>query len=176
MLIRAILRLTTLSCAAALCLPAQGPSPAAEVKQAYNSVKNNMLKAADKVSEADYSFKATPDIRSFGELISHVADAQTRTCSNLNGAPKQPTAASKTSKADLVAALKDSYAECDKAYDAITDANALEGVAAGRGGQRTRVAVLWGNVVHDNEMYGYMSVYMRLKGVVPPSSEGRGGR
>jgi hypothetical protein len=159
-----------------LSLNAQNPSPAAEVKQAYTSVKNNMLKAADKVSDADYSFKATPDVRTFGELVAHVADAQLRTCSMLNGAPKQASAGSKTAKADLVAALKDSYAECDKVYDAITDANALEGLSVGRGGQRTRVGVLWGNVVHDNEMYGYMSVYMRLKGVVPPSSEGRGGR
>ena len=175
MLIRTFLKLTTLGCAASFCLSAQNPSPAAEVKQAYNAVKNNMLKAADKISEADYSFKATNDVRNFGDLVAHVADSQLRLCSALNGAPKQSTPG-KTAKADLVAALKDSYAECDKVYDSITDANALEGVSIGRGGPRTRVGALWGNVTHDNEMYGYMAVYMRLKGVVPPSSEGRGGR
>ena len=176
MFIRAFLRMTAAACGTAFCLCAQNASPAAEVKQAYNAVKNNMLKAADKVSDADYSFKATPEIRTFGELVAHVADAQLRTCSALNGAPKQANAASKTAKADLAAALKDSYAECDKVYDVVTDANALEGISLGRGGQRTRLGVLWGNVAHDNEMYGYMSVYLRLKGVVPPSSEGRGGR
>ncbi len=173
---RTFLRLAAAATVAVCSLSAQNPSPATEVKQAYNGVKNNMLKAADKVSDADYSFKATPDVRNFGELVAHVADSQLRLCSALNGAPKQATAGSKTTKADLVAALKDSYAECDKVYDSITDANALEGVSIGRGGPRTRVGALWGNVTHDNEMYGYMAVYMRLKGVVPPSSEGRGGR
>ena len=95
------------------------------------------------------------------------------TCTGLTGERKTGTAKTKTAKADLVAALKESYDACDKAFDALTDANALEPVAAGRGGQQPRIAVLYGLIVHANEVYGAMGVYMRLKGIVPPSSEGR---
>jgi len=174
-IIRALIAISAATLAAGLLQAQTGASSAAEVKQAYNGVKNNILRAADKVSEADYGFKATPEVRTWGQLIGHVADTQMRGCSAVNGAPKPATAGDKTAKADLVVALKDSFAECDKAFDALTEANASEPVSAGRG-QRTRLGALYGQVVHDNEMYGYMSVYMRLKGVVPPSSEPRGGR
>ena len=174
-MIRVLLPISAAVLAGACQLTAQPVSSASEVKQAYNYVKNNIVRAAEKVPESDYGFKASPDVRTYGQLIGHVADSSMRTCSALNAAPKPATAGDKTAKADLVAALKDAFAECDKAFDALTDANATEAVAAGRG-QRTRIGALYGQVTHDNEMYGYMSVYMRLKGVVPPSSEPRGGR
>lgn len=156
-----------------LALQAQtAPSVAAELKQSYARVKTNLMKAADKVPDDAYSFTPATTIRPFGALVGHVADAQLGTCSRLTGEAKQGTAASKTSKADLVAALKESFDACDKAYDALTDANGSESTGSGRG-QRTRLGALYGNVVHDNEMYGTMSVYMRAKGLVPPSSEGR---
>jgi hypothetical protein len=90
----------------------------------------------------------------------------------VNGEPKSVNAASKTSKADLVAALKEGFAICDTAYDSLTDAAASQMVKLGRA-ERTKIAALAGNVSHANEEYGYMAVYLRLKGVVPPSSEGR---
>jgi uncharacterized damage-inducible protein DinB len=167
---------TILAFAGLSLLQAQTENPlSTEVKGAYTNVKNNILKAADKVSEADYAFKATADVRPFGALLGHVADANLRTCSALNGEAKQGTASTKTSKADLVAALKESFAECDKAFDAFTDASAGQMVTMGRA-QRSKVGALWGTVSHDNEMYGTMSVYMRLKGIVPPSTEGRATR
>jgi hypothetical protein len=143
-----------------------------ELKQMYTGVKNNLTRMAEKMPEENYSFKPTPDIRSFGELIAHVADSQTRTCSAVNGEAKQPNAASKTTKADLVAALKESFATCDTAYDALTDAGAAEMIKTARG-ERSKLGALAGNVSHSNEEYGYMAVYLRLKGVVPPSSERR---
>ncbi|MBI3694618.1 MAG: DinB family protein [Acidobacteria bacterium] len=155
--------------AANCALQAQNPL-IAEAKQAYTGIKNNLTKMAEKMPEENYSFKATPDIRTFGQLVAHVADAQTRTCSAVKGEQKQANAASKTSKADLVAALKDSFAECDAAFDSLTDATATEMVRAGRG-QRSKLGTLIGITTHDNEEYGYMAVYLRLKGVVPPSSE-----
>src|SRR5579864_6855560 len=104
-------------------LQAQTDNPlSTEVKGSYTNVKNNLLKAAEKVSEADYAFKATADVRPFGALIGHTADSNLRTCSAINGEAKQGGASSKTAKADLVAALKESFAECDKAFDALTDA------------------------------------------------------
>ena len=145
----------------------------AEAKQMYNGVKNNLLKMAEKMPEEHYSFKATADVRTFGALIGHVADSQARTCGMLIGDTKQLGASSKTAKADLVAALKESFAMCDKAFDSLTtDAKAVELVQMGQR-QSTRVGALVRTVSHSNEEYGYMAVYLRLKGIVPPSSEGR---
>jgi hypothetical protein len=151
---------------------APAPSAAASLKSAYTRIKTNYIKASEKMPEENYSFKPVDAVETFGQRVAHIADPQIATCSALNGERKMGTAKSKTSKADLVAALKESFDACDKAVDALTDANAMEPVAAGRG-QQPRIAVLYGLVVHANEVYGAMGVYMRLKNLVPPSSEGR---
>lgn len=170
---KAYLRIAAGAVAAACVLQAQTANPlSTEAKQAYTNIKNNLLKAADKMPDDGYAFKATPEIRTFGQLIGHIADSQTRTCSTVNGEQKSGSAGSKTAKADLVAALKSSFADCDAAFDSLTDANATEMIKTPRG-QRSRLGTLVGNTIHDNEEYGYLAVYMRLKGVVPPSSEGR---
>jgi uncharacterized damage-inducible protein DinB len=151
---------------------AAAPSTAEAIRQTYNNLKNNIMKAADKMPDDAYDFKPTPEERSFGGWVAHVADAQTGGCSRVLGTPKTPGAASKTTKADLVAALKDSFDTCDAAYAALTDANSNDTVQGFRG-PATRLASLAGNVTHDSECYGAMAVYMRLKGIVPPSSEPR---
>ena len=162
--------------------PAQSTAPpqaaptvnpvSAEIKQMYTGIKNNWTKMAEKMPEEHYSFKATADIRTFGQLVAHVADSQARTCSTINGEQKAVNAGSKTSKADLVAAMKESFAICDKAFDSLTDAKAVEMITVGNR-QRSRIGMLAGMISHSNEEYGYTAVYMRLKGVVPPSSEPR---
>jgi hypothetical protein len=153
---------------------AQAPpaSAAATLKGAYTRIKTNYVKAAEKMPEEFYSYKPVDALETFGQRVAHIADPQLSTCTGIMGDRKTGTAKSKTAKADLVAALKESFDACDKAVDALTDANAMEPVAAGRG-QTPRIAVLYGLVVHANEVYGAMGVYMRLKGIVPPSSEGR---
>lgn len=153
---------------AGICsLHAQTTNPLiAETKQAYTSIKGYLTRAATAMPEENYSFKPTPDIRTFGALLGHIADHQTIYCSTARGARKQGDAASKTSKADLVAALAASFAECDAAWDSITDANATE-----MAGQRSKLGTLILDVVHSNEEYGYMAIYFRLKGMVPPSSD-----
>ena len=148
------------------------PSNAEAIRQQYNSVKSNLLKAADKMPDDGYTFKPTPEQRDFAGWIAHVADAQTSGCSRALGTPKTPSAASKTSKADLVAALKDSFDTCDAAYAALSDSNANDPVQTFRGAT-PRMAALAQNVEHDNECYGTIAVYLRLKGIVPPSSEPR---
>ncbi|HWD98888.1 MAG TPA: DinB family protein [Bryobacteraceae bacterium] len=163
--------------AIALCLSGAawaqtGPSAANEAKQAYNRTKSVLTRAAEKIPEADYSFKATPDVRTIGALIGHVADAQARMCAGLTGSQPPASASSKTAKADLVAVLQESFSLCDKAVDSLTEANALEAVGSGRM-QRTRIGAIYGMIIHSNEEYGYLAVYLRLKGIVPPSSEGR---
>lgn len=160
-------------CAQTATPPAQNANPlSADAKQMYTAVKNNLLKMAEKMPEEHYAFKASPDIRTFGQLVGHVADSQARTCSAVNGAPKNLNASGKTSKADLVAALKESFSLCDQAFDALTDAKAAELITMGQA-QRPRLSALLRTVSHSNEEYGYMAVYLRLKGIVPPSSEGR---
>lgn len=165
--------------AGAAGLYAQNPF-STEVKANYNNAKNNLLKAADKMSESDYDFKATPDVRTYGQLIGHVADAQMGICGMAKGEQKKGEAGDKTSKADLVAALKASFDYCDSAYDALNDADGAQTVKM-FGRDRTKLGVLDFNVIHDNEMYGTIAVYLRLKGIVPPSSErpmgqGKGGK
>jgi len=149
-------------------LKAQNPS--SEAKQAYNNIKNNLMRAAEKMPDNDYDFKASPDIRTFGALIGHIAQSQMGACSAVNGEMKKSDAGSKTSKADLVAALKASFDECDKAFDSLTEANATQMIKGARG-ERSRLGTLVGVITHDNEEYGYLAVYMRIKGVVPPSSD-----
>jgi DinB superfamily len=105
-------------------------------------------------------------------MIAHIADVQTMLCGAAKGEMKRGTAAGKTSKADLSAALKASFDYCDPVYDSMTDAAGAQTVKV-MGQNKTKLGVLFFNVTHDNEMYGQMVAYMRIKGIVPPSSEGR---
>jgi hypothetical protein len=147
----------------------------AEAKQAYTGVKNNLLRAAEKMPEADYSFKPVPEIRSWGELVAHIADSNARACGNVKGEQKPVNAASKKTKAEIAAALKESFDICDGVYDSLTDAVALQTIQ-GRGGQVSKLSALTGNLAHLNEEYGYAAVYLRLKSIVPPSSDRSMGR
>jgi len=160
------------ACLTGVCaLHAQTPNPLiAETKASYHTIKGYLTRAAAAMPEEAYTFKPTPDIRTFGALLGHIADHQMRYCSAARGTPRQTDFLSKTAKADLVEALATSFKECDAAWDSVTDANATEMM-----GSRSRLGTLILDVVHSNEEYGYMSVYFRLKGIVPPSSD-RAGR
>ena len=155
--------------------PKGGPATlAGDVKQSYNQIKNLITRAAEEMPEAGYGFQPTPEERSFGGWVAHVADTQAGICGGVSGTPKQLGAAAKTTKADLSAALKESFEICDAVYDAVTDANISDSVQGFRG-PTPRLAILHANIAHDNECYGTMAVYMRLQKLVPPSSQGRGG-
>jgi hypothetical protein len=153
-------------------LHAQPANPlSTELKAAYTRVSANFIKAAEKMPEDQYDFKPTPDMQSFKERVAHIA-VSNMMCSTLKGEPKTLDAKTLKSKADVVAALKDGFATCDAVINNLTDADAVTMVASGRG-SRSKLAMGWGLVAHTNELYGYICVYMRLKGIVPPSSEGR---
>jgi uncharacterized damage-inducible protein DinB len=141
-------------------------------KGLYAFVSRNVVAAAEKVPEADYSFKPTPEVRSFGQLVGHVADAQYMFCSMATGeeAPVKGIEKSKTSKADLVQALKDAGNYCTKAYGSLTDAQAAQNVKF-FGQEMPKLNILSLNTAHLDEHYGNMVTYMRLKGIVPPTSE-----
>jgi uncharacterized damage-inducible protein DinB len=146
----------------------------------YTMLSGVVIAAAEKMPEANYSFKPTPEVRSFGQLVGHLADSQYFFCSTVAGetAPASGIEKSKTSKADLVAALKDAVAYCSKVYAGMTDAKGSE-MTKMMNYDFARLTVLSANTAHDYEHYGNMVTYMRLKGLVPPSSEksaGAGGK
>ena len=151
-----------------------GPTgPAAEVQRSYAAVKANILKSADKMPTADYSFKPTPDVRTYARVVNHVTEAQLKTCgaANHTAAADQPKVPAETAdEAAIVEALKASFAECDKAFAGTTDAN-LTDVFDVFNSKRSRVGIMWGTVAHDNEQYATLALYLRLKGLAPPSSE-----
>ena len=171
------------SMAAPLAALAQAPAAApanpisVSEKGFYAIVSSEVIAAALKMPEENYSFKPTPDVRSFGQLVGHVADAQYGFCSTASGEPDPMKASiekTKTSKADLVAALKDAVAYCNKAYAAMTDAQGAQMVSM-MGFNLAKLSVLSVNTAHTDEHYGNMVTYLRLKGIVPPSSEKQGG-
>jgi uncharacterized damage-inducible protein DinB len=141
-------------------------------KYAYSRVKDILLRSAEKMPEENYSFKPTESVRSYGQIIGHVADAQYLFCSIALGEqnPTPKIEQTKTSKADLIAALNTAFAYCDKAYDGMTDASAVQIIKL-FGNDAPRLSALTVNNMHDLEHYGNLVTYMRLKNIVPPSSE-----
>jgi DinB superfamily len=164
-----------LTLGAVFAVNAQNSNPlSTEAQQAWNRTMNNVIAAAEKMPEDGYAFKPTPESMSFRDIVAHTADSAMGACSGLNGERKTAGAAQMQTKADLVGALKAAQAECEKTY-APNDAKAVEMMTGGRGGPRSRLSSLWGNTVHIEHEYAQMTVHLRLKGIVPPSSEGRGG-
>lgn len=173
-----IVALTATSAAVLAQEPPAAPAPAnpitASQKGFYALVSGEVIAAAEKMPEENYSFKPTPDVRSFGQLVGHVADAQYGFCSTAIGEPNPMKAIekTKTSKADLVAALKEAVTYCNKAYAGMTDAQGSQTVKM-MNYNVARLTVLTVNIAHTDEHYGNMVTYLRLKSIVPPSSERR---
>jgi hypothetical protein len=166
-----------LALAGVSALPAQNnmnPTVSGEVKQNYMRTKDLLMRAAAKMPEDGYLLKATPEVRTFAQAIGHISEAQAMICGGIIGQPAKADT-SKTAKADVIAELKKSFDLCDRAYDSINESNTSQVGGAGFMGG-TLAGRLYGNLLHDNEMYGTIVVYLRLKGIVPPSSEARGGR
>ena len=143
-------------------------------KADYKSVRDYVIRSAEKMAAADYAFKPAPGIRSFGQVIAHIADDQYNLCAPVKGeirqAAYQDIENTLSTKADLVPALKKAFLYCDGAYESVTDANAAGLVKFGKT-QRTRFSMLDWNTWHTWEHYGNLVVYLRIKGLTPPSSE-----
>ena len=167
----------TASAASAQGPAQQGPvSLSVSLQRSYAAIKNNLMLAAEKLPEADYGFKPSSmaEVRTYGQLFGHVANAQFNACSAARGVPNPNMGVNneqKTVRAEIIKALADSFAFCDPAFAALTEANGAEIMTQGRG-QVARSAILAGLIAHSNEMYGTAGVYMRAKNVVPPSTEG----
>ncbi|HEX5069463.1 MAG TPA: DinB family protein [Vicinamibacterales bacterium] len=158
------------------------PTLVVEVQNIFNNIRNNMTKAADQFPEDKYGWSPTPDVRTWGGLLQHIIDDNNGACFLLAGEtaaqPRldnggKPTDAGKgMTKAAIVKALADSFARCDKAFAAVTTENMLERNGTGN---RSKIGALIYDTQHINEHYGNIVTYMRLQGMVPPSSAPRGG-
>ncbi len=144
----------------------------AAAKYMYGLSKSDVLKSAEEMPEENYSFKPVSTVRSFGQLVGHVADAQYEFCAAVVGDGKQSPGIekSKTSKADLIQALKDAFAYCDQAFNGMSDAHAAE-IVKFFGHDAPKLSILSMNTSHNMEHYGNMVTYLRIKGLVPPSSQ-----
>lgn len=153
---------------------AQANSGVQTARQAWALVTGFFTTAAEEGSDSLYAYRPTAGVRSFGELVGHVAGAQYLICGAAmgeSGASEDDIEKTVTAKAGLVAALKASTAYCEKAY-AQTDAMAA-GSTKLFGQQQSRMAALMLNAVHNGEHYGNIVVYLRMNGIVPPSSRGQ---
>lgn len=143
------------------------------VKDAWNSMKGNITAAATAMPENEYSFKPVPEVRSFGQIVGHLANEHYGICSAAKGEknPNSTDFEKSTAKADLLKALTESIAYCDGTFAAATDKTAFDQVQL-FDSKFTKLRALELNVTHDGEHYGNFVTYMRLKGHVPPTSAG----
>jgi uncharacterized damage-inducible protein DinB len=174
MLIKKLVLSTTLLALTAVSVFAQNPV-SDSMRSSWNGVKRNIKESAELMPEENYNFKPTADVRSFGEILAHVAGASYLFCASAKNekSPFEEDSFEKTAKtkAAIVKATNDAIAYCDGAFTALTDANAGGMVHAAFGTtQVTRASSLIGQIGHDNEHYGNLVTYFRLKGLVPPSS------
>lgn len=156
-------------------------STSAEVLAMYTNIANFITRAAAMVPADKYTWAPTPEVRSYARMFAHIIDDNNGACSALAGVTPAPPrvdtgnneagwAANKMTKADLEKALADSVALCNKAFAAVDQGNMME-----MQGRRTRIGALIYNTSHINEHYGNLVTYLRLNGMVPPSSQPRGG-
>lgn len=141
-------------------------------KGLYGYMINNVIKAAEEMPEENYSFKPIDTVRTFGQLVGHEADGQYEFCSMVAGDKNPPMSVekSKTTKADLIQAVKDAMGYCNKVYDGLTDAKGAE-MMEFFGHKMAKISVMSMNTAHTDEHYGNMVTYLRMKGLVPPSSQ-----
>ena len=155
---------------------ALSPSMATSVNNMHMTIRRNLIEAAEAMPPADYAFKPTPQVRSFAELLGHVAVANFYFCAMAKGEAPPSTVnyeRTVTDKPGLVKALGDALNYCDGVYKETTDGNANQQVkiqGPGGAGQSTRAQVLMFNTTHNNEHYGNVVVYLRLKNITPPST------
>src|SRR5688500_13304667 len=161
--------------------PAPLPGIVTEVKNAYTSIQNNIVKAAEQFPAEKLTWQPTPAVRSWARLIGHIIDDNNSACWLLAGDEKAPprvdtmdnqdSPANKLSKDDLVKGLKESVDRCNKAFASVNETNMGERHGTGR---RSKLFMLLYNTSHTNEHYGNIATYMRLNNLVPPSSAPRG--
>ncbi len=169
------------------CALAQTAPPAADnpfstwLRNAYTGNRSNIVRLAEKMPEENYDLRPgqQPEVRSFGQQVGHVANYDYLWCSQAKG-EKNPNTANLeklATKAEFLKALNDAFTYCDGVYAGLTDASGAEVVditqESGRQTRLLRMGLLTLNYGHNNEIYGSMVTYLRIKNIVPPASEPR---
>ena len=141
-------------------------------KGIFSVAKSDVLKSMDKIPEDLWSFKPTPEVRTVGQLFAHIADGQYEFCGPVAEGKSVDKSIEKSAqtKADIAPAVKEAFAYCDGAFDKLTDASAVETMKFFNR-DMTRIGIMDLNTAHTMEHYGNLVTYMRMKGIVPPSSE-----
>jgi hypothetical protein len=161
--------------------PAPPASTSAEVFSMYTNIANFIARTAAMVPPDKMTWAPTPEVRSYARMFAHIVDDNNGACAVMAGVTPAPArldvgnndtgwAANKMTKADLEKALADSVALCNKAFASVDQTNMME-----MQGRRTKIGMLIYNMSHINEHYGNLVTYLRLNGMVPPSSQPRGG-
>jgi uncharacterized damage-inducible protein DinB len=167
-----VLSAFSLTSAAAQSDKADSGNPAVNsTRTVWDVFTKYVTSVAEELPESTYAYRPTPEVRSAGQLVGHIANAQYMFCSTALGEPapqKEDIEKTRTRKAELVAALKESTRYCNRAYGQ-TDRAAQQSTKL-FGEQRTRLFVLGLNAAHNAEHYGNLVTYLRLNGIVPPSS------
>ncbi|PYP77500.1 MAG: DinB family protein [Gemmatimonadetes bacterium] len=154
--------------------PASANAGVIAIREMWEAQSGYLLRAAEQMPDSDYAFKPVATVRTFGQLIGHVAGSQNAFCAAAVGDPERAEDAvekSMTTKAQLVGALRASSEYCRRAY-AQTDAAAAQAITL-FGEKHTRMWALALNATHDGEHYGNVVTYFRIRGMVPPSSQPR---
>ena len=142
------------------------------LKGLHDITKTNIIATAEILDEDLYAYRPTDEVRSMGELLAHIANAQFMFCSAAAGEASPSSEnfeETRTTKAQIVDALGSGFDYCEGVYANMTDAGGAEGVTF-FGGPNTAHGVLAFNSAHNYEHYGNLVTYMRMNGIVPPSS------
>ena len=152
-------------------LAAQNPV-VSSLRGLYDITKSNITSTAEILEERHYSYRPTEDVRTAGQILAHVANAQFMFCSSAAG-EQSPSSEdyeqTATTKAQIGSALQRAFAYCDGVFANMTDAQVSRSVQF-FGGANTAGGVLAFNSAHNYEHYGNLVTYMRMNGIVPPSS------
>lgn len=160
---------------------AQAPVPAAagpvgkSLQDAWNAARRNIVQSGEFMPAEHYAFKPADSVRTFGQILAHVAGANHIFCAAAKGTTstvaEDQFEKSATTRPAIMKALADSMAYCDSVFAGLTDAQLAQAVELPFGmGKGPRSTAIIGNISHLNEHYGNLVTYMRIKGIVPPSS------
>jgi uncharacterized damage-inducible protein DinB len=159
------------------------PTVTGAVKNFYNGVKNNVIRSGEKMPEEFYGLRpgTQEEVRTFGQQLSHIARYNYLWCAEARGEanPNAATDLEKTLKGkdEILKSLRASFDYCDVPFNALNEGNASEVLTitqeSGRQVQQTRAGLLMLDLVHTEEVYGSIVTTLRIKNIVPPSSEPR---
>ena len=147
--------------------PTTAPNPLTTTISIFRSnMQDKIMKSADEMPESKYSYRPTKDVRSFAEILNHVADISYTLCSNVKGEANPATATAKRSKPEIMAYLKGSFDYCDGVYSGFTDGH-LNDPADFFGAKTNKMFILTQVGNHDALHYGNLVTYLRLNGLAP---------